>query len=34
MGPAGDHLGVSINATAGSATAQTVQIFSCASAKC
>ena len=34
MGPAGDHLGVSINATAGSAKAQTVQIFSCSAAKC
>jgi hypothetical protein len=34
MGPAGDHLGVSINARAGSATAQTVQIFSCSAARC
>ena len=34
MGPVGDHLGVAINAKAGSASAQTVQIFSCASAKC
>ncbi|HSA91254.1 MAG TPA: hypothetical protein VLF42_15300 [Burkholderiales bacterium] len=34
MGPVGDHLGVSINATAGSATAQTVQLFSCSQAKC
>ena len=30
LGPVGDHLGVAINARAGSASAQTVQIFSCA----
>jgi hypothetical protein len=34
LGPVGDHLGVAINAKAGSASAQTVQIFSCAAAKC
>jgi hypothetical protein len=34
LGPVGDHLGVAINAKAGSAAAQTVQIFSCAPANC
>jgi hypothetical protein len=34
MGTAGDHLGVSINAMAGPAKAQTVQLFSCSQARC